>query len=373
MSRERSVAILRRRYTPYGGAEKTAAELARRLHARGTDVSVVASAWDPRGLEAAWINVPSPVKPSWLGALMFARRCRKARLTSRFATVLSLERTLEQSVYRAGDGCHRSWLARRARADGFWRGRFLPFFRPFNRVMLWLERQVFDPANTGRIIANSEMVRRDVIREYGYPENRIQLIRNGVEQARFAHRDRDGDRQAVRDDLGLGNDARIILFLGSGFHRKGLKYAIEVLAKLGPDVVLMVVGKGRTASYERQARRSGCLDRILFIGPVSDPDLYIKAADLMLLPTIYDPASNACLESLAAGVPVVTTHANGASELVQQGVSGWVVEGPDDIDEMVKGCGLLFEKGVGYFENPVPGWDESINSLVEFIRECGTI
>ena len=364
-----TIAILRRRYTPYGGAERTTAELADRLGARGIRVAVVASFWDAVDASAEWIKVPSPAKPSWLGALLFALRCRREGLEDQFGTVISLERTIRQTIYRAGDGCHRSWLRRRAEVDGFWRGKILPFFRLFNWAMLWLERQVFNPVNTEKIVANSEMVRRDIMREYGYPESRIQVIRNGVHQARFTGRVREDDRREVRTSHGLEDDARIILFLGSGFHRKGLRFAIEVVSGLGQDCILMVVGRGRTAGYERLATQSGVGDRVRFIGPAGDPDLYINGADLMLLPTIYDPASNACLESLAAGVPVITTGSNGASELIEQGISGWVVEGPGDTVAMVKGCNILLEVGVGNFENPVPEWDESIDRLVEFTRE----
>jgi len=370
---DRSIAILRRRYTPFGGAERTAVELVERLGGRGIAVTIVASFWDAVDASAEWIKVPSPAKPSWLGALLFARRCRRKDIVDRFDTVISLERTVRQTIYRAGDGCHRSWLRRRAQVDGFWRGKFLPLFRPFNWAMLWLERQVFDPANTGRIIANSEMVRQDMVREYGYPERRISVIRNGVSGIRFSSRIRADDRRWVRTSHGLENGARIILFLGSGFHRKGLKFAIEVVSKLDPECILMVVGRGRTASYERLAVQSGVGDRVRFLGPVSDPDLYINGADLMLLPTIYDPASNACLESLAAGVPVVTTISNGASELIEHGVSGWVVDEPGNTVEMVKGCNLFLENGVGHFRNPVLEWDETIDRLVEFIRECGTL
>jgi UDP-glucose:(heptosyl)LPS alpha-1,3-glucosyltransferase len=63
------------------------------------------------------------------------------------------------------------------------------------------------------------------------------------------------------------------------------------------------------------------------------PALY-GAADIFLLPTIYDPFSNACLEALASGCPVVTTRANGFSEIIESGVHGSVVDDPRNIDQL---------------------------------------
>jgi UDP-glucose:(heptosyl)LPS alpha-1,3-glucosyltransferase len=69
------------------------------------------------------------------------------------------------------------------------------------------------------------------------------------------------------------------------------------------------------------------------------PALY-GAADIFLLPTIYDPFSNACLEALAAGLPVVTTRANGFSEIIATGVHGTILDNPRNIDAICEA--LLF-------------------------------
>ncbi len=71
--------------------------------------------------------------------------------------------------------------------------------------------------------------------------------------------------------------------------------------------------------------------RVQFLGVVRDlPELY-GAADIFLLPTIYDPFSNACLEALAAGLPVITTKANGFSEIIENGRHGTVIHEPQDV------------------------------------------
>src|SRR5205823_3561194 len=71
--------------------------------------------------------------------------------------------------------------------------------------------------------------------------------------------------------------------------------------------------------------------RAVFFGQVSDIRPFLAAADIFLLPTWYDPFSNACIEAMAAGIPVVTTRANGCSEIIQDKVHGSIVERPSDV------------------------------------------
>ena len=86
---------------------------------------------------------------------------------------------------------------------------------------------------------------------------------------------------------------------------------------------LLVAGRGNRSRYASRAVR--------FLGEVSDlPALYV-AADIFLLPTIYDPFSNAALEAIAAGLPVITTSGNGVAEIMQDGVHGSIIENPADV------------------------------------------
>ena len=85
---------------------------------------------------------------------------------------------------------------------------------------------------------------------------------------------------------------------------------------------LLVAGRGEEEKFTSS--------RVQFLGVLDDmPSLY-RAADVFLLPTIYDPFSNACLEALAAGLPVITTAANGFAEIIENGVHGNVIEDPRD-------------------------------------------
>jgi UDP-glucose:(heptosyl)LPS alpha-1,3-glucosyltransferase len=70
---------------------------------------------------------------------------------------------------------------------------------------------------------------------------------------------------------------------------------------------------------------------VQFLGEVADMLRVYAAADIFILPTIYDPFSNACLEALACGLPVITTRSNGFGEIIESGVHGSIVDQPGDL------------------------------------------
>jgi UDP-glucose:(heptosyl)LPS alpha-1,3-glucosyltransferase len=87
---------------------------------------------------------------------------------------------------------------------------------------------------------------------------------------------------------------------------------------------LLVAGRGNPRGY-----KSG---RVQFLGEVVDLVPVYAAADIFILPTIYDPFSNACLEALASGLPVITTRSNGFSEIIENGVHGSIVDPANDVE-----------------------------------------
>jgi UDP-glucose:(heptosyl)LPS alpha-1,3-glucosyltransferase len=123
----------------------------------------------------------------------------------------------------------------------------------------------------------------------------------------------------------------VFLLVGSGYARKGVATAIRALARLPARARLVVVGRDKDPSrYVAQAERAGVAGRVVFAGPRQDPRPYYGAADAFVLPTLYDPLSNAVLEALACGLPVVTSRRCGAGELVVAHGAGWTCDAQDD-------------------------------------------
>src|SRR6476646_6572935 len=168
------------------------------------------------------------------------------------------------------------------------------------------------------MIANSRMVKEEIIRHYDYPADRIDVVYNGVSRESLQRTEQ--DRAQTRESLGLHDDDFVILFAGSGWERKGLRFAIEAVERQRERTKLLVAGRGESRKFSSARAR--------FLGIVREmPSLY-HAADLFLLPTLYDPFSNACLEALATGLPVITTRANGFSEIIQDRVHGSIIDAP---------------------------------------------
>ena len=195
-----------------------------------------------------------------------------------------------------------------------------------HRDLLRLEDALLAKGGAGRVIANSRMVAEEITRIYGYPSSKIDIVANGVPVMAF--RPNAEQRSTERAALGLNDDDVALLFVGSGWERKGLRFAIDAIEASGDSRMrLLVAGRGNQRKY-----KSRCAH---FLGVVRDlPPLY-AAADIFILPTLYDPFSNASLEALAAGLPVITTRANGLSEVIEDGVHGTVVEDSRDVSALV--------------------------------------
>lgn len=323
------IALIRREFAATGGAELYLQRLASALVDHGHEVHLFASSWSGQAPGVVWRKVRNGGTRS-TRAMEFALAVRMQLEEEPWDCVLSLERTLRQDVYRAGDGVHRVWLERRRQFGGWWR--WFDRWSSFHRNLLRLEAWTLNPAHTGRVIVNSEMVRREVVERFAFPGERVHVVRNGVVVQRFRSVDREGERRK----LGLSGRDFVVLFVGSGWERKGLKYVASAFSAFrqqamreGIGARLWVVGKGRARRY----RGPG----IEFLGMRSDVERWYAAADLLLCLPIYEPSANVCAEALAAGLPVITCATNGASDLVEAGVTGEVAEAPDDLARIVDG------------------------------------
>jgi len=332
------VALVRQRYQVGGGAERSVVNLASQLMKQGCEVHLFAHSWVEDNLRGVVFHrVPIITGTSFLKVLSFAFFSARLLRKERFDIVHSFERTLYHDIYRAGDGCHREWLLQR---HGTFPGRrFADAISPLHHSILALERRIFTPSCSRRVIANSRKTKAEIIRHYGFPGDRIAVIYNGVDLDRFHPGNRERLGSGIRPRLGLAPDDFVLLFVGSGFGRKGLRFLIlgaaNVLSRRG-DLPLKVVvaGKGDPQPYRALATRLGIEKRLHFVGVWAKiEELYATGAALVL-PTLYDPFANATLEAMAAGLPVITTQTNGASELLADGLSGFVLKDARDPREL---------------------------------------
>lgn len=332
------IALIRKTFTPFGGAERHVAQFIEALCERGDEVHLYAAKWGNTNSTSSRIYLhPVPVirAARWAEAWSFGVRAARMAAEGGYEIVHSFDRVRSCDVYRAGDGVHREWLRRRRIAKPAWR-RTIPSLNPLHLVYLTLERGLFEE-RCRAIIANSERGKGEILAHYQADPSRIRVIYNGVDLERFRPADSE-TRCKARRQAGFGEEDRIVLFVGSGFARKGLETAIRALAKVSVAgrVVLVVVGRGAPGPYTSLAASLGLGGRLRMVGPVLDVTAWFHAADALVLPTLYDPFANVCLEALACGLPVVTTAANGAAEALTAD-TGVVIADARDVEALARG------------------------------------
>ncbi len=131
---------------------------------------------------------------------LFADALDKLKAKLDCDVLMSLERVWSCDVYRAGDGVHRAWLRRRAEHDGTFE-KIKGVFNRKHRGILRLEESLFGHGGARRVIANSEMVKGEIVKLYGYPAEEVNVIPNGVPVALFASAKE--KRDASRHSLGI--------------------------------------------------------------------------------------------------------------------------------------------------------------------------
>lgn len=321
------VALVRSRFDAFGGAERFVQSAIAALSAQGAALTLVTRRWPDNDGTAILLD------PFYVGSLWrdrgFARAVCAELAKRRFDLVQSHERIACCDVYRAGDGVHAEWLVQRARIQSplSWLATSLS---PHHRYLLAAERKLFTSPRLKAVICNSEMVRAEAQRHFATPAERLVLIRNAVDGARFHPGLRGEHGAAVRQQLGIPADAAVFAFVGSGFERKGADPFLRALARRREPAWAIIAGKDkRAAAYGRLSVRLGVAGRVRFVGGVSDVRPFLAAADAFVLPTLYDPFPNAVLEAMAAGLPVVTSTKCGAAEVVREGESGFVRDALD--------------------------------------------
>ena len=352
-----SIAIVRARYNPHGGAERFVQRALAALSDHEVALTVIARDWPKAAAAESPVDLHlERVDPFYLGSVWrdwsFERGVKRLLARRRFDLVQSHERIAGLPVYRAGDGVHAEFLAQRRRALPAWK-RWTVWANPYHAHMVRTERRMFTDPALQAVICNSTMVRGEIAQRFGVPPGKMHLIRNGVDLRRFGPAS-PAQRAQARAAYGLPEAATVFAFVGSGFERKGLGCAIRALARLfaagarpaaaaavAPvaggmqpsgtrDARLLVAGSDRHAgSYRRLAERLGVASRITFLGGVDDVRPVLHASDVFVLPTLYDPFPNSALEALACGLPVVTSTKSGAAEMIRPGENGRVIDALD--------------------------------------------
>ena len=317
------LAIVRQTYNPNGGAERFVSR-ALNVLAQDTslDVTLIARQWeDAAGWHTLTVNPPFSNRVQREAGFAEAAAAHFAE----FDIVQSHERIPGASIFRAGDGVHAAWLEQYNRIQSPL-ARWAQSFSRYHRYILQAERQMFTHPQLHKVICNSRMVRDDIARRFGLAEDKLTVIYNGVDTDYFHPRLR---QPSLRAKFGLPENAPVLAYVGSGFSRKGVATALQAIAPHN-EVWLLIAGRDKHAGkFQKLARTLGVANRVKFLGPVADVREVYGSADALILPTLYDPFPNVCVEALACGLPLLTSHGCGAAEWITEGKNGWVRDALD--------------------------------------------
>lgn len=342
------IALIRKEYTlSRGGAESYVVHLSKQLIEMGHEVHVFANSWDTTSDPRITFHQVSLLKfCSPLKNLTFVLNTKHLLKKEDFDIVSGFSQIYPQDIYRMGDGLHLHFLNTKSPYDLL---KTLNYLNPRHLLILFIEKQIFSPQNYHHIIANSKMCKRQAMNYYQVPEDRIEVIYNGVDLERFNPRVRENYRVSVRAKLSISEQETVILFVSRNYKRKGLRFLIEGLSLLGEKaktIKVVIIGRGNPKPYKRLASKCGLSNNLLFVGEERVLEKYYGISDLLVLPTFYDPFSNVCLEALACGLPIITTRSNGAAEVIEEGKNGYLIENARDTEELAQRISLLLSKEI---------------------------
>jgi UDP-glucose:(heptosyl)LPS alpha-1,3-glucosyltransferase len=333
-------------YSPlHGGAERYAWRLSEWLVRQGHSVDVYTLETPDAGAAPGRVHLlPVPARPRNTKLRRFSTALTNALANQPYDIVHGFNHAQPCNVLRLGGGVHLAFERFSVMSSS---NRFEAWFRrlsyrtlPHYRAIRDNERAQFSDPHR-RFMAVSARVASDMAKFYPACVGRIHVIRNGLDldthnPSRCAEL-----REAARARLGLEPRMMAFLFASNNFRLKGLSDLIRVLPdvrrKLAQPIQLIVVGRGNTHPFERQAGRLGVRDLVHFDGSASNLLEYYAAADALLHPTYYDACSNVCLEAMACGLPVLTTRSDGASEVMEDGKGAVILDMPAPPGALVEG------------------------------------
>jgi glycogen(starch) synthase len=179
-----------------------------------------------------------------------------------------------------------------------------------------------------RVIVCSQSMKNEICGHFNLPLDKVDVIPNAIDATKYQI---PVDRGAVRQRYGVGYGEKLILCVGRLVPQKGIEYfirAIPHVAKRYPEAKFVIVGEGWSRDIlEAEARASGQARKIQFTGFASDREVIelMTSADVLVVPSIYEPFGIVALEGMATGVPVVASKVDGLAEVIEHERTGLFV------------------------------------------------
>ncbi len=317
------------KYFPHGGISRDLMKLVRECLDRGHRVRVYAGRWlaePPAQVEL--VEVPAKALTNHSRYQRFASWVLEDLRRRPVSLVVGMNKMPGLDVYYAGDSCYEE----KARTQRSLLYRMLPRYRHFARF----ERAVFDPGVATRILTISDVEVPHFRKHYRTPPGRFHPLPPGIDPDRRApgETQRAALRADFRREFGVGEGERLLLFLGSGFIKKGLDRVLLAVHALPPELAaetrLFVVGHDNAEPFRRMARRLGIESRVGFFEGRDDVPRFLLGADGLVLPAYDENAGMVILEAMIAGLPALVTANCGYAGYLERADAGLIAAAPFD-------------------------------------------
>ncbi|MBI5905409.1 MAG: glycosyltransferase family 4 protein [Deltaproteobacteria bacterium] len=324
------VAVVVPKYGTVGGGERFVFELTERLARDGRfEIHVIANRWVPGPGPVVFHGIPRIPFPRFPRQALFAWLAGREVERGNFDLVHAHDRIFRADVFTMHSIPHETWV------------RDIRKRRPtlFDRVTARVERRMMEQGGCVRHLPVSSIAGEAYRKMYRVDPSRMRVLHPGVDLARFSSPDRDERRREVRARYGIGSSEVVVLFVGMNFEVKGLDAILRAVARAKAmrteaSLRLLVVGRGNEGKYRALASSLGIADSVAFAGTQAEGvEAYYLASDLFMLLSSFDTFGMVVLEAMASRLPVIVSGNVGAKDLVEDGVSGYILPDRTNADD----------------------------------------
>jgi UDP-glucose:(heptosyl)LPS alpha-1,3-glucosyltransferase len=317
------------------GSSKNVLEVSRHFSKKGHEVHIFANTCDPLGENMRFHKIPS-VTSNYL-----IRESVTSLLETLILKGYVFDVTVSQPArYLFPDVSHVRFITKLAVEQ--------TGAKPSLSSKVSIAAEKLGLAKSRKIIAMSNAVRDDLVKEYNIPEEKISVVYDGVNTKDFSPRNRKTFSGEIRDRLGIDGSAVVVSFVGNPFSRKGVEHIVRALPMINEkNLKVIITGKDDPSRYKEISEKLGVSDKIIWnIGTSREVNKILGASDIFVFPTVYEPFGLVVTEAMASGVPPVVSKCAGAAELIEDGKEGMLLDNPKDQKEIAGKINYLIDNNL---------------------------
>ncbi len=325
----RKIAVVVPKYGLIGGGERFVSEITGRLaRNENFEMHVFANRWIANSDRIQFHKVPTVRFPRFLRPLFFAWYVKRKIDRMNFDLVHTHHWIFNADIFSLHGIPHAYWT-RKVRNSRL---------GLYDYALSAVERRAIRGGASSWFLPVSSIAMDAFRHEYATLPGLWEIALPGVDLARFLAPERNVCRADIRGRYGIGASDILLLFVGMNFEVKGLDTIIAALAKARAtrrekNIRLLVVGRGDEDKYRGIAQSLGVAEAVLFAGTqVEGIERYYRAADIFIMLSKFDTFGMVVLEAMAAGLPAIVSPNVGAKDLVEEGVNGFIIPAPQDVN-----------------------------------------